>query len=113
MEWEAKTKTQHREHRGPSTENTKKETDSRRPELGNHGRKEKAPARMPLLTQGKRALQNGLDTGLQAIWDTAGKKTPRQDRGALLYENYCITLILAVKSTFALCFEVFLILCFQ
>jgi hypothetical protein len=29
---------------------------------------------MPFLTQGKRALQNGLKAGLQGIWDTAGKK---------------------------------------
>jgi hypothetical protein len=34
---------------------------------------------MPFLTQGKRALQNGLNTGLQGIWDTAGKKK-RPDR---------------------------------
>ncbi len=41
------------------------------------------------------------------------KKTPRQDRGTVLHENYCITLIRVVKSIFALFFEVFLILCFQ
>src|SRR5882762_6500335 len=98
MECEAKTKTQLRKRRGPSTENTEKEVDGRRPKLGNHGRKEKAPARMPFLTQGKRALQNGLNTRLRAIWDTAGKKTPRQDRGASFYENYYITLIHIVKS---------------
>ena len=95
MECEAKTKTEHpdqvgagAEHKGPSTENAEKEADSRRPELGNHGRNEKAPARMPFLIQGKRALQNGLNTGLQqGISGMAGpkKETPRQDRGAVLY----------------------------
>jgi len=38
-----------------------------------------------LLTQGKRALQNGLNTGMQGIWDTAGKKKRPERIGAQFY----------------------------
>src|SRR5260370_22843165 len=101
MECEAQTKTQLRKRRGPSKESTEKEADSRRPELGNHGRK----------SARKDALPNSRQAGAAkwAQYRAAGnpgyrgqKKTPRQDRGALFYENYCITLIRIVKSIFAL-----------
>src|SRR5580693_6454427 len=79
MECEAKTKTQHREHKGPSTEYTEKEADSRPFDYAQNkqlttlggsrgfGPKRKTPARVP--KRGKPALQ---------------KKTPRKI-GAQVY----------------------------
>src|SRR5260370_14422026 len=79
MEWSAK-----RRQRRNSGNAEARAQRARRKKLTVDGRnweitEEKAPVRMPFLTQGKRALQNGLNTGLQGIRDTAGKKK-RPDR---------------------------------
>jgi hypothetical protein len=79
----AKTKMQHREHRGPSTENTEKEVDNRRPELGNQGRKEKAPARDALPDSGQAGAAKWARYRIAAGnlgYGGPKKETPRKDR---------------------------------